>query len=98
MLSLDAGETPLRGQALTEYLSALDRRNGIKVRLHSLRHFQATELVHAGVDLPTAAGQMGHTPAVMAETYLHTSDERGAAVGELVAAVVGRAFSAASKT
>ncbi len=97
MLSLDAGETPLRAKALTEYLSALGRRNGIKVRLHSLRHFRATELVHAGVDLPTAAGQMGHTPAVMAETYLHTSDERGAAAGELVAAVVGRAFSAASK-
>jgi hypothetical protein len=37
---------------------------------------------------------MGHTTAVMAETYLHTDDERGAAAGELVAAVIGRALEA----
>jgi hypothetical protein len=28
----------------------------------------------------------------MAETYLHTNDERGAAAGELVAEVIGRAL------
>jgi len=92
LLSLDGGDTPLRAKTLTEYVCALGRRNKIKVRLHSLRHFRATELVPAGVDLPTAAGQMGHTPAVMAETYLHTSDERGAAAGELVSGVIGQAF------
>ena len=92
LLSMDGGDTPLRAKAFTEYVSSLGRRNKIKVRLHSLRHFRATELVHAGVDLPTAAGQMGHTPAVMAETYLHTSDERGAAAGELVSGVIGQAF------
>ena len=71
---MDGGETPLRAKTLTEYIAFLGRRCGIKVRLHSLRHFRATELVHAGVDLPTAAGQMGHTPAVMAQTYLHSQD------------------------
>jgi integrase len=94
LLSLDGGDTPLRAKTLTEYITALGRRTKIPVRLHSLRHFRATELVHAGVDLPTAARQMGHTPAVMAETYLHTSDERGAAAGELVADVIGKALAA----
>jgi integrase len=95
LLSMDGGDTPLRAKTLTEYVTALGRKTKIKVRLHSLRHFRATELIHAGVDLPTAAGQMGHTPAVMAETYLHTNDERGAAAGELVSAVIGKALEAA---
>jgi len=29
-------------------------------RLHSLRHYSATELVAAGVDLRTVAGRLGH--------------------------------------
>ena len=92
LLSMDGGETPLRAKTLTEYVASLGRRNKIKVRLHSLRHFKATELNRAGVDLPTAASQMGHTAAVMAETYLHTDDDRQAAAGELVSGVIGKAL------
>jgi len=66
LLSLDGGETPLRAKTLTEYVTALGRKHKIKVRLHSLRHFKSTEMNRLGVDLPTAAKQMGHTPAVMA--------------------------------
>jgi integrase len=93
LLSMDGGETPLRAKSLTEYVAALGRRTKIKVRLHSLRHFRATELVHAGVDLPTAAAQMGHSREVMANTYLHTNDDREAAAGELVSVTIGRALS-----
>jgi hypothetical protein len=34
----------------------------------------------------------------MAETYLHTSDDRGAAAGELVAAVVVNSIDSGRKT
>ena len=30
------------------------------MRLHDLRHFQATELIAAGVDVRTVAGRLGH--------------------------------------
>lgn len=63
-----------------------------RVHFHSLRHFAATELVHAGVDLPTAAGHLGHSPGVMAGVYLHSSDERGSQAGDLISAVVGKAL------
>src|ERR671917_2304182 len=33
---------------------------GIDSHLHSLRHYSATELVAAGVDLRTVAGRLGH--------------------------------------
>lgn len=33
---------------------------GIESHLHALRHFSATELLGAGVDLRTVAGRLGH--------------------------------------
>ncbi len=92
LLSADGGTTPLRAKGVSAYVVALGKKVKVPVVFHTLRHFAATELVHAGVDLPTAARQLGHSPAVMAGTYLHTSDERGAAAGELIAAVIGKAL------
>jgi integrase len=92
LLSLDGGTTPLRAKSVSDYMTTLSRRLKIPAHFHTLRHFSATELVHAGVDLPTAAGQMGHSIGVMSEVYLHSSDERGAAAGELIAGVVGKAL------
>ncbi len=36
------------------------RNNLRSTRLHSLRHYSATELLNAGVDLRTVAGRLGH--------------------------------------
>src|SRR5450759_4857387 len=92
LLSYDGGTTPMRAKGLTAYIAKLGRRVGVPVHFHQLRHFAATELNAAGVDLPTAAAQLGHSPAVMAGTYLHSDDDRGAKAGELISAVVGRAL------
>jgi site-specific recombinase XerD len=92
LLSMDAGTSPLRAKSVSDYMTGLSRRLKIAAHFHSLRHFAATELVPAGVDLPTAAGQMGHSIGVMSEVYLHSSDERGAAAGELIAGIVGTAL------
>jgi integrase len=97
LLSLDGGETPMRAKSLTAYVTRLGNAQGIPVHFHSLRHFAATELVHAGVDLPTAAGHLGHSPAVMAGVYLHSSDERGAKAGELMAGIVAGALSGSAQ-
>ena len=94
LLSYDGGTTPMRAKSLTAYITKLGKRVGVPVHFHQLRHFAATELNHAGVDLPTAAAQLGHSPAVMAGTYLHSSDDRGAKAGELISAVVGQALTA----
>ncbi|HEY5025560.1 MAG TPA: site-specific integrase [Acidimicrobiales bacterium] len=92
LLSYDGGTTPMGAKTLTDYVTRLGKKLKIPVHFHTLRHFAATELVHAGVDLPTAALQMGHSPGVMASTYLHSTDERGSAAGELIADVVGKAL------
>lgn len=33
---------------------------GVKTHIHALRHYSATELLTAGVDLRTVAGRLGH--------------------------------------
>jgi len=44
LLSLDGGVTPMRAKTLTEYVTKLGRKTGIKVHVHSLRHFASTAL------------------------------------------------------
>lgn len=98
LLSYDGGETPMRAKTLTDYVTNLGRKLKIPVHFHSLRHFASTELHAAGVDLPTAAAQLGHSPAVMAATYLHTTDDRGARAGEVISALVTAALSRSGQT
>jgi integrase len=95
LLSYDGGDTPMRAKSLTAYVTNVGKKLKIPVRFHSLRHFASTELHAAGVDLPTAAAQLGHSPAVMAGTYLHTSDERGARAGAAISGVVAKALGSA---
>ncbi len=93
LLSYDGGTTPLRAKSMTEYVGRLMKRVGAPGTLHTFRHWKQSELNRQGVDLPTAADQGGHSVGVMAGTYLHTDDKRGAAAGALVSAVVVDALS-----
>lgn len=94
LLSLNGGVTPLRAKSVSEYMTALAKKLKIPVHFHTLRHLAASELQANGVDLATAARQLGHSPEVMAATYLHSTDERGAAAGELLSGVVVNALDA----
>ena len=43
---------------------------GLKVRLHDLRHYHATSLLTAGVDVRTVAGRLGHAnPSTTLSVY-----------------------------
>jgi integrase len=51
------------------------------VSFHSLRHTCAILLLSSGVDVKTAAGRLGHNPALLLRTYAHfvPSADRAAA-------------------
>jgi len=87
----DGGDPPMNPRAVTAYMAGLTKKLKITATFHSLRHFVATELVDAGVDLPTAAGHLGHDLAVVAAIYLHRTDERGAKAGAVPSSVVSKA-------
>lgn len=47
--------------SLTRQYHRLVTELGIRTTLHKLRHYSATELIAAGVDLRTVAGRLGHS-------------------------------------
>jgi integrase len=55
------GATPFVPRSLTQRYRRMAKRLRLRsTRLHSLRHYSATELIAAGVDIRTVAGRLGH--------------------------------------
>lgn len=54
------GVLPLVPDTATQRFSRMANRLGIQCSLHGLRHYSATELIAAGVDVRTVAGRLGH--------------------------------------
>ncbi|MEV6603881.1 site-specific integrase [Kutzneria sp. NPDC051319] len=51
---------PYSPNAVTQRYKDMGTRLGIDTHIHALRHYSATELLTAGVDLRTVAGRLGH--------------------------------------
>ncbi|MFI6239295.1 tyrosine-type recombinase/integrase [Micromonospora sp. NPDC050795] len=52
------GGTPLVPDTATQRFSRMAARLGVTTNLHALRHYSATELIAAGVDVRTVAGRL----------------------------------------
>jgi integrase len=60
VFSLDAdNSTPLLPDSVSQRYERMAKRLGIDTTLHKLRHYWATELISAGVDVHTVAGRLG---------------------------------------
>lgn len=62
--SLPDGSKPLLPGTATHRYKPMARKLNIETSLKSLRHYSATELISAGVDVRTVAGRLGHGAAV----------------------------------
>jgi integrase len=90
LLSYDCGHTPWPPRTLGARVARLGRAIGEPVTTHVLRHFAATQLVGAGVDVVTTARRLGHSPEVMLRVYASFLPERDAeAARQLEASVLG---------
>lgn len=72
------GSAPFSPHAMSQRYRRLAGRLGLRsTRLHSLRHYAATQLVAAGVDIRTVAGRLGHGSggATTLRTYAAWMDE-----------------------
>ena len=80
------GSRPLRADTWSHRFTRL--RDGVgldAVRLHDLRHFVATTLLSAGVDLTTVAGRLGHgsggkTTLAIYSHFLRKPDQAASAI------------------
>jgi integrase/DNA-binding transcriptional regulator YhcF (GntR family) len=55
------GSTHLLPSSVTQRYRRMAERIKIDTHLHNLRHYSATELIAAGVDIRTVAGRLGHS-------------------------------------
>lgn len=79
-----AGTVPWNPDTVTHRYRRYADRVGIRSSLKELRHYSATQLLHAGVDLNTVAGRLGHaegstTPRFYAQ-FIPLADQRAATV------------------
>ncbi|MDN5854028.1 MAG: tyrosine-type recombinase/integrase [Actinomycetia bacterium] len=79
------GAEPYLPRAISQRYRRLALRLKLRsTRLHSLRHYSATELVAAGVDIRTVAGRLGHgsggaTTLKVYAAWVNEADRRAAA-------------------
>jgi integrase len=74
---------PANPDGITHRFARLCKRLGIDSHLHALRHYSATELISAGVDVRTVAGRLGHggggtTTLRVYAAFVPESDKRAA--------------------
>jgi integrase len=79
------GSEPWRPDSTTRAFRLLLAKAGLRgVRLHDLRHYVATQLLAAGVDVRTVAGRLGHrnasTTLNVYSHFLQDADEQAANV------------------
>ncbi|MEU4776610.1 tyrosine-type recombinase/integrase [Micromonospora sp. NPDC023633] len=90
-----------RPDTITQRYGRLATRLGISSHIHALRHYSATELINAGVDVRTVAGQLGHggggtTTLRVYAAWLSESDQRAA--GTLAARMPPRPVAPTQRT
>jgi integrase len=83
------GKTPWHPDSTTRAFRKVCQQAGVTgVRLHDLRHYVATRLLAAGVDVRTVAGRLGHrNPSTTLNVYSHfvpeTDQEAAEALGRI---------------
>ena len=83
--------TPFRPDNVTSFfIRVRDAVGAPDVRLHDLRHFTATQLIHAGMDIRTVADFLGHSdPSLTLRVYSHAIEERNRAAATIMGQVLG---------
>lgn len=93
LLSKDGmGFDPRNPQMVGRQVAVIAAAAGESIHLHQLRHYAATELLAAGVNVRTIAGRLGHSdPAVTLRVYSHQIEERDREAAD----ILGRALAPA---
>jgi integrase len=78
-----SGSKFLIPDSVSQRYDRMAKKLGIKTTLHKLRHYSATELLSAGVDIRTVAGRLGHggggaTTLRVYAAWLSEADQRAA--------------------
>lgn len=82
------GVTPYLPDRWSKRFNRIRRELGYKFRLHDLRHFMATQLIGAGVDIRTVSGRLGHantsTTLNIYSHFLEARDEEASQIMDTI--------------
>lgn len=94
------GSKPWFPDSVSRCFTRLCKKAGLKgVRLHDLRHYVATRLLSAGVDVRTVAGRLGHrNAATTLNVYSHFLAEADRDAANVLGRIFEDAVAAASDT
>jgi integrase len=90
------GSAPWHPDSTSRAFRNICKQAGITgIRLHDLRHYVATRLLAAGVDVRTVAGRLGHrNPSTTLNVYSHfvpeTDQEAAEALGRIFESAISR--------
>ena len=81
------GEEPWLPDTVSQKFRRMRNGLGLACRLHDLRHYTATQLIAAGVDLRTVAGRLGHSGggSTTLKVYAHWTRPADQHAAELLA-------------
>ncbi len=84
------GSEPWFPDSVSRSFKRLCVREGLHdARLHDLRHFVATQLLGAGVDVRIVAGRLGHrNAATTLNVYAHFLEQTGRAEADIIGQVI----------
>jgi integrase len=87
------GSLPWRPDSTTRAFRSLCKKAGVEgVRLHDLRHYVATRLLTAGIDVRTVAGRLGHrNPSTTLNVYSHFVPESDHEAADALGLIFGDA-------
>jgi len=80
------GSKPLFPDSVSSAFRRVTKKLGIEqFHFHSLRHFTATQLIAAGVDIRTVSGRLGHSdPSVTLRVYSHVLEDNDRAASDIM--------------
>lgn len=83
------GSVPFHPDTPTKFFRIVCDSLGYPYHLHQLRHFTATQLIAAGVDVRTVSGRLGHADAsVTLRIYSHVLEAQDRAASEFLGSIV----------
>jgi site-specific recombinase XerD len=77
-------DRPCNGSGITHRYARLCKRLGIDSHLHAMRHYSATQLLTAGVDVRTVGGRLGHAPGTTLRVYSAWTDQADKRAAEIL--------------
>ena len=87
--TLDADRPTHPSTVTHRWMTCRDNAGAPTIRLHDLRHFNASTLIANGVDIATVQQRLGWSNLATAQRYIHAVDTKDRAAADVLGKALG---------